>query len=71
MASKKLQVAIGQNKVVVKNMITGEIKLRINNEEHTLGANEQLDITALVPGSEVARIPGLADLIKQGRLMLL
>lgn len=76
MASKKLEIAIAQKNVVVKNVISGEISLLINGSTYTIASGEKLEIFTknkqlVSKVTQTLAIPGLAEQIKLNRLILI
>lgn len=76
MASAKLEKAIANDSVVVKNVITGEIKLVVGGTEVCLATNQVFDVTKRLKSNglksrDALKIPKLADLVKSRHLLLL
>lgn len=74
--SKKLEKAIALDHVRVKNVITGEVKLRVGSREYCLQSGEMLDITSRLKkegkkSRDALAIPKLGNLVKEGHLLLM
>lgn len=71
MASKKLATAIAQGKLVVRNVISGEVSIKIAGKTRTLSPNETLDIGKLLKNPrEALKIQGLQDRLRDRHLVL-
>lgn len=69
--SKKLEKAVAQGSVIVRNTQPAQASLMVNGQPVLLHRNQKVDLTSMCSARDCLKIAGLKNLLRTGHLELL